>query len=100
MFYVLRSSHQRCSTKKVFLKFLQNSLENTCIGVPTLIKFKLASKKVCPQPLPLPPVFGFSLEYPWAVPAKNKQGYCGYTVLKTSWNCSFFYFTPGNSKQN
>ena len=74
MFYVLRSSHQRCSTKKVFLKFLQNSLENTCIGVPTLIKFKLASKKVCPQPLPLPPVFGFSLEYPWAVPAKNKQG--------------------------
>ena len=27
------SNHHRCSVKKVFLKFLQISLENTCIGV-------------------------------------------------------------------
>ena len=27
-----RSSHRRCSIKKVFLKTLQNSQENTCVG--------------------------------------------------------------------
>ena len=30
---VNRSSHQRCSIKKMFLKILQNSQENTCFGV-------------------------------------------------------------------
>ena len=30
---------QKCSVKKVFLKILQNSQENTCVRVPFLIKF-------------------------------------------------------------
>ena len=30
---VSRSSHQRCSIKKMFLKILQNSQESTCVGV-------------------------------------------------------------------
>ena len=30
---LLRSSHRRCSVKKVFLKISQISQENTCIGV-------------------------------------------------------------------
>ena len=29
----LKSSHQKCSIKKLFLKFLQYSQENTCVGV-------------------------------------------------------------------
>ena len=36
-----RSSHQRCSAKKVFLKILQYSQENTCVGV-SLRTFKSA----------------------------------------------------------
>ena len=36
----LWSSHQRCSIKKVFLKFSQNSQENTCAGVSFLIKLQ------------------------------------------------------------
>ena len=35
-----RSSHQKCSVKKVFLKVLQNLLENTCARVTFLIKFQ------------------------------------------------------------
>ena len=35
---------QRCSVKKVFLKILQNSQENTCARVSFLIKFQA---KVC-----------------------------------------------------
>ena len=31
---------QRCSVKKVFLKTSQNSQEDTCVGVPFLIKFQ------------------------------------------------------------
>ena len=31
---------RRCSIKKVFLKFLQNSQENTCVRVSFLIKLK------------------------------------------------------------
>ena len=33
----LRSSHQRCSVKKVFLEILQNSQEKTCASVSFLI---------------------------------------------------------------
>ena len=36
-----RSSHRRCSAKKVFLKILQYSQENTCVGV-SLRTFKSA----------------------------------------------------------
>ena len=35
-----RSSHWRCSIKKVFLKKIQNSQENTCVGVSFLIKLQ------------------------------------------------------------
>ena len=31
---------RRCSTKQVFLKLLQNSQENTCVGVSLLVKFQ------------------------------------------------------------
>ena len=31
---------QRCSVKKVFLKFLQNSRENTCAGVSFLKSYR------------------------------------------------------------
>ena len=34
-----RSSHWRCSAKKVFLKISKNSLENTCARVTFFIKF-------------------------------------------------------------
>ena len=37
---IVHSSHQRCSIKKVFLKILQNSQENTCARVPFVIKFQ------------------------------------------------------------
>ena len=33
MFYFYRSSHRRCSVKKVFLKISQILQENTCVGV-------------------------------------------------------------------
>ena len=33
----VRSSHWRCSLKRVFLKVLQSSQENTCVGVSFLI---------------------------------------------------------------
>ena len=35
-----RSSHQRCSIKKVFLKISQNLQENTCARVSFLIKLQ------------------------------------------------------------
>ena len=35
-----RSSHRRCSVKKVFLKISQNSQENTCARVSFLIKLQ------------------------------------------------------------
>ena len=35
---ISRSSHQRCSMKKVFLELLQNSQESTCSRVSFLIK--------------------------------------------------------------
>ena len=38
----LRSSHLRSSIKKVFLKILQNSQENTCIRVPILINLHVS----------------------------------------------------------
>ena len=31
---IFRNIHQRCSIKKLFLKMLQYSQENTCVGVP------------------------------------------------------------------
>ena len=37
-----RSSHRRCSIKQVFLKVLQNSQENTCVGVSFLIKLQFS----------------------------------------------------------
>ena len=38
-----RSSHQRCSVKKVFLEISQNSQENTCVRVSFLIKLQASS---------------------------------------------------------
>ena len=38
----LRSSHRRCSVKKVFLEISQNSQENTCARVSFLIKSLLS----------------------------------------------------------
>ena len=38
-----RSSHRRCSVKKVFLKGSQNSQENTCAKVSFLIKLQAFS---------------------------------------------------------
>ena len=35
-----RSSLQRCSLKKMFLKFSQNSQENICARVSFLVKFQ------------------------------------------------------------
>ena len=35
-----RSSHQKCSIKKLFLKILQYSQENICVGVSFLIKLQ------------------------------------------------------------
>ena len=35
-----RSSHRRCSIKKVLLEITQNSQENTCAKVSFLIKFQ------------------------------------------------------------
>ena len=40
-----RSSHQRCSTKKVFLEISQNSQENTCARVSSLIKLQTFSHR-------------------------------------------------------
>ena len=44
-FYIIwktnSSSHQRCSTKKVFLKISQNSLENICTGISFSINLGL-----------------------------------------------------------
>ena len=37
---ILRSSHQRCFVKKVFLEMSQNSQENTCARVSFLIKLQ------------------------------------------------------------
>ena len=39
-FMTYRSSHQRCSVKKVFLEISQNSQENTCARVSFLIKLQ------------------------------------------------------------
>ena len=39
---IVRSSHQRCSTKKVFLKILQNSQGSTCVSL-FLIKFQASA---------------------------------------------------------
>ena len=39
-FYIYRSSHQMCSIKKLFLKIVQYSQENTCVGV-SLITFQV-----------------------------------------------------------
>ena len=36
-----RSSHRRCSTKKVLLIISQNLLENSCVGVSFLLKKRL-----------------------------------------------------------
>ena len=32
-YYETRSSHRRCSIKKLFLKISQHSQENTCVGI-------------------------------------------------------------------
>ena len=36
--HCFRSSHQKCSVKKVFLEILQNSQESTCKGTAYFIK--------------------------------------------------------------
>ena len=40
-----RSSHQRCSVKKMFSKISQNLQENTCARVSYLIKLQTVGKK-------------------------------------------------------
>ena len=42
--FSFKSSHQRCSVKKVILKILQISMENTCAGV---FFNKVAGLQVC-----------------------------------------------------
>ena len=37
---MIKSSHQRCSVKKLFVKISQNSQENTCARVSFLIKLQ------------------------------------------------------------
>ena len=37
---------RRCSAKKLFLKTLQNSQENTCVGVSFSIKWKASGNSV------------------------------------------------------
>ena len=44
-FLVLRSSHRRCSIKKVILETSQNSQENTCARVSLLIKLQANCSK-------------------------------------------------------
>ena len=39
---IFRSSHRRCSVKKVFLEISQNSQENTCARVTFLIKLQVS----------------------------------------------------------
>ena len=46
--YFVRSSHQRCSVKKVLLKNLQSSRENTCARVSFLIKLQASQHTVTP----------------------------------------------------
>ena len=38
-------------------------------------------------------------EIHWAIPEKTKQNVENILFSKLSWNFSFFYFTPGNSRQ-
>ena len=61
----LRGSHQRCSIKKVFLKILQNSQENTCARVSFLII------------LQMPPANfknTFFTEHHWTTPSVDWEG--------------------------
>ena len=37
---LFRNSHQRCSRKMAFLKILQNSQENTCVGLSWCLRFR------------------------------------------------------------
>ena len=41
-----RSSYQRCSIKKEFLKLLQNSQENTCVRVSFLMKLQASGQQL------------------------------------------------------
>ena len=41
MYWPCRSSQQRCSVKKVFMKISQNSQENTCARASFLIKLQV-----------------------------------------------------------
>ena len=43
---MIRSSHQRCSVKRVFLEILQNPQENTCARVSFLIKWQAPTEHV------------------------------------------------------
>ena len=42
LIWMLRSSHQRCSAKKVFLEISRNSQETTCARISFLIKLQAA----------------------------------------------------------
>ena len=43
--YLERSSHRRCSLKKVFLEISQNSQENTCARVSFLMKLQASGQQ-------------------------------------------------------
>ena len=56
-FFAVRSSHHRCSVKKVFLEISQNLKENTCVRVSFLIK--ILKKILCIKKDTLTQVFSF-----------------------------------------
>ena len=45
--WIFRSSHHRCSVKKVLLKILRNSQENICARVSFLIKLQVSGCEFC-----------------------------------------------------
>ena len=42
-FFIVRSSHRRCSVKKVLLKILQNSPGKTCVSISFIIKLQVSA---------------------------------------------------------
>ena len=74
-----RSSHRRCSVKKVFLEISRNSQENTCARVSFLIKLQAAFNLIKKDTLVQ--VFScefyeiskntFFTEHPWATASKQ-----------------------------
>ena len=60
MMVITRSSHQRCSVKKVFLEISQNLQENICARVSFLIKLQAEARNLI-QKVTLTPMFSVNL---------------------------------------